>query len=729
MSNCNAELGIPVLKCLNYAEKTDECAEGYETSVAECSLEEDQGYEECDLEEDQGYSKCSSWGWFSWLCKGWTWVVHMVCVLSHWVSKWVCVAWHFVKKWVCIIWKYIVRALCIAIGWAANWFCKAFDQIKCILLSAVWLVTGSRRKSRIEKIFVLMLENRSYDHMLGFAGLHGRNAADGSATRANDYVQATGPKDLTATEFTNLRLDGTTKVHPTEGAPLALSEALGDPPHGFGSTRQQCCWSFADGAWTIPSTANGAYPPWSGGGFVATAESADEPSSEPDHVMRGYDEAQVPVLTALAREFAVCDNWYPSVPGPTWPNRFFVHAATSGGNHTSPGKLPTVTSSYIDGYRFEHGTVFNALNSACVDWRVFEGDEFPQVFALTGMNVEAWSNRFTDMHEFESAVSDPAFRPSYVFIEPAYGDFISGSYRCGTSQHGRDDVTRGEHLIKRVYEAIRSSPHWEKSALVITYDEHGGFFDHVPAPDCVAPGDLPSNYYDPGYGFKFDRLGVRVPAVVVSPLIPKGTIDHKVYDHSSVVRTIGKLFGFGPLTNRDASASDFLHLFSLARPRTDTRETLPEPAEGPIRCSGLNPFDNTESWLPITRDGVDDAVLDELVDRLEDTRMAADEPLSKDGDEDRSRGRRDEPRPVPSSFWGFNYVALRRGLSAATSRGQRRKLLRQYEAINTERDARRFSLHARLLVAADKGRAPIFETYDRREPEREPGEDPNASTE
>jgi phospholipase C len=137
-----------------------------------------------------------------------------------------------------------------------------------------------------------------------------------------------------------------------------------------------------------------------------------------------------------------------------------------------------------------------------------------------------------------------------------------------------DDVYGGEHLLAAVYEAIRQSPYWESSVLIVTYDEHGGLYDHLPPPAAVPPGDSnPPVDYNVN-GFEFDLLGVRVPAVVVSPLIPKNSVDHTVYDHSSVPKTVETLFGLEPLTQRDAAAHDVVHLLSLPEARTDCPTTL-----------------------------------------------------------------------------------------------------------------------------------------------------------
>jgi phospholipase C len=275
------------------------------------------------------------------------------------------------------------------------------------------------------------------------------------------------------------------------------------------------------------------------------------------------------------------------MPGPTWPNRFFVHAASSGGLDDSPSAFETASSALLDGYRFWNGTVFDRLDANCLDFEIFEGDEFPQVFAISGMNLYALEGKFTDFEEFASRIADPDYKPVYAFIEPDYGNILPGTsedFTCGTSQHPLDDVTRGERLIKAVYEAIRNSPHWEKSVLIITYDEHGGFYDHVTPPPVVAPGDPTTDEDNDHHEFDFTQLGVRVPTVVVSPLIPRGTIDHTSYDHASIPATIERLLGLRPLTARDAAANDVLHLLSESSPRQDTPGVLPNPADSGLIC-------------------------------------------------------------------------------------------------------------------------------------------------
>jgi phospholipase C len=134
-------------------------------------------------------------------------------------------------------------------------------------------------------------------------------------------------------------------------------------------------------------------------------------------------------------------------------------------------------------------------------------------------------------------------------------------------------------LIKRTYEAIRNSPLWEQSMLIITWDECGGFYDHVAPPATVPPGDPQADDVENKHRFAFDQLGPRVPAVVISPLIPKNLVDHRVYDHASVLATIERAFGLAPLTGRDQHANSLTTLVSLAQPRQDTPAQLEVPAD------------------------------------------------------------------------------------------------------------------------------------------------------
>jgi phospholipase C len=412
----------------------------------------------------------------------------------------------------------------------------------------------------IKNIFVLMLENRSFDHMLGFSGLSGTDAATGEQTNINGphgqfntYAGVNYPVDATATD------------------PMPV-----DPAHEFVDVVTQLCGADA----TYPL--GGPYPNIDNSGFVAAyaySPSPEEGDAPGDYgrIMSCQAQERLPVLTALASAFGVCDSWHSSLPGPTVPNRLFALAASSAGLDHSPSSAELITWETFDGLEFPNGTLFDQLTEAD-DWRIYSDGPTALSAALKGIHpfdIRQFSN-------FAADINQPNYSPRFTWIEPDYGDMILGTYKGGTSQHPLDGVTGGETLIKQTYEALRASPIWLDSLLIVTWDEHGGFYDHVAPPPASPPGDtVPGSKYNQ-YHFSFDRYGVRVPAVVVSPYIAAGSIDHRLYDHSSIPKTVAATFGLSALTARDEAANSPLSLLSLPEPRNNTPLTLPAPAQLPV---------------------------------------------------------------------------------------------------------------------------------------------------
>jgi phospholipase C len=570
-----------VLVCKAWADRVEK----------ECREWADEGYEACSEWEEERHKDCCDWWPCSWACDAWVWV-----------SSWVCRGWYWVAKWVCVAWTYVVRTVCVGWGWVTVVGCGFWSILICALkaiLDGIRSLFGRsrRRNTTIDHIFVLMLENRSFDHMLGFSGITGRDAVTGAQTSA---------RDLTSGTFSNP--DPNDPMNPAEAripAAFAISAAVKDPGHEFDNILTQLAGPDAE------LGESGSYPTnLTNSGFVI--DYTERASSASRSIMNCYAPRQLPVLNTLAREFSLCDAWHASLPGPTFPNRFFAHAASSGGLDDSPSGLEIGWNTVFDGFRFNNGTVFELLDEACIDWEVVEGDETPATFALAGMSFNAVvRNRFTDFPDFIARLAEGGTAPPYVFIEPHYGNILPGTsedYTCGTSQHPLDDVTRGEQLIKETYEAIRNSKLWESSVLIVTWDEHGGFYDHVPPGPAIPPGDGVSEAENVHHGFAFDRLGPRVPAVVISPRIPKNTIDHTEYDHASILATIEHNFGLDALTERDAAANDLVHLLSLETPRTDTPATLPAPADSGFTCVGI--FDLIKDAV-ITRAGQEGAAGDD----------------------------------------------------------------------------------------------------------------------
>lgn len=372
----------------------------------------------------------------------------------------------------------------------------------------------------IEHVIVLMLENRSFDHLLAYSGIPGLTGVDPKRTNPDKNGR------------------------PVAMSNTALDRMKTDPGH-----------EFEDVDWQIYGT--GLYPasrPIQMRGFA----NKDWPEA-----MACADPTLVPVLANLAQRFLVCDNWFSSMPGPTWPNRFFVHAGSSGGLANSPSNLRTIGSLFWSkvGFSFEHGTLFEALEKAGRTWRIYHGDHFPQVCAIDTMPsvFVASADRFrkTDVLAADLQKGDVA---DYTFIEPNYA--ILSSFRNGDSQHPCATLSAGEKLIETTANAVMRSDVWMSSMLVILYDEHGGFHDQVPTPTGVTPpGDDATRNADkaarsPSPAFGFDRLGVRVPAVIVSPWVKPASVSHTVYDHASVVRTVFRVFDLaGQLTDRDGKAA------------------------------------------------------------------------------------------------------------------------------------------------------------------------------
>ena len=442
----------------------------------------------------------------------------------------------------------------------------------------------------VTHVFVLMMENRSFDHVFGYSGITGRDATTGAPTEVEGLVH---------------RDRG--NVDPVTGAVIATSPtaAFVDPTdveHEFLDVLTQLCGPDA-----VPVSGRlpgGAYPPITSEGFVADyVERYGTQSAQRDLPMQCFDPSDLPVLTTLAREYAVCDHWFAAVPGPTWPNRFWVHGASPTTERVADSPPPwRVAMTFTKGsfppvpflpFTYRNGTIYDRLAAKGLKHRIYTSSDCAQVLAVKPSTVGL------DVGDIDDLASDlrgagPDF-PSYVFIEPHPGSLDLPGIVCGSASdqndmHPPSDVRKGEELVRRVYEAIHNSPIWSTSAFVVLFDEHGGYYDHVrPGDEHAPPPD--DGLDDQQHGFRFDRRGVRIPALVISPLIPRNTVDHTVYDHTSVLATVEKLFGLAPLTDRDRDANDFVHLFSEPAPRTDTPWTLAD-----VDCHPVDPA-HTRTWV------------------------------------------------------------------------------------------------------------------------------------
>ena len=226
--------------------------------------------------------------------------------------------------------------------------------------------------------------------------------------------------------------------------------------------------------------------------------------------MKGFRPESLPVYAALVQEFAVFDRWFSSIPGPTQPNRLFAYSATS------HGSVSHIVKQLAVGY--PQKTIFDSLYEDDIDFGIYY-QTIPTTLFYRNLRRLRYIFKF---HQYDFKFKSDARNgklPPLTVIEPRYFDLIG---LPANDDHPSHDVANGQKLVKDVYETLRASPQWNETLFVITYDEHGGFFDHVETPFVNVPS--PDGNTGPApYFFKFDRLGVRVPTIMVSPWIKKGT--------------------------------------------------------------------------------------------------------------------------------------------------------------------------------------------------------------
>ncbi|KAL5770072.1 hypothetical protein ACOSP7_014226 [Xanthoceras sorbifolium] len=402
-------------------------------------------------------------------------------------------------------------------------------------------------KYPIKTIVVLVQENRSFDHMLGWMK---------SLNPEIDGVTGSESNPISTSDQNSSRIffgDTSGYVDPDPGHSIqAIFEQV------FGIT------------WTQHSSSSSSQLEPTMQGFAQNAERTKKGMAET--VMNGFKPETVPVYKELVAEFAVCDRWFASVPASTQPNRMYVHAATSHGATSND------TKKLIEGY--PQKTIFESLDESGFSFGIYY--QFPPA-TLFYRNLRKLKY-MTKFHQFDLHFKNHCKEgklPNYVVIEQRYFDLLSIP---ANDDHPSHDVSEGQKLVKEVYEALRASPQWNEILFIITYDEHGGFYDHVPTPvtQVPSPDDIigPEPYY-----FKFDRLGVRVPTIFISPWIDRGTVLHGAsgpctgseFEHSSIPATVKKIFNLKEfLTKRDAWAGTFDCVLNRTTPRTDCPVTLAE---------------------------------------------------------------------------------------------------------------------------------------------------------
>jgi phospholipase C len=385
----------------------------------------------------------------------------------------------------------------------------------------------TRGLKNLKHIVVVMMENRSFDHMLG-------------------ALKAVDPRinGLTGAES---NLDTTNE--PARVKPLAQyqSQLDPDPDHHFPAVQRQI---FGTG--TEPTM----------GGFVQSYYDQRNDVEHSRKIMYYFKPEQLPVLTTLAQSFAVFNGWFSSIPGPTICNRAFAHYGTSFGSVTMN---PFVINKPIR-------SIYDRMLDAGRTAKLYYFDQASSTMEV----VNLLSNQTSVFGTYQQFLDDCAADrlPDYSFIEPNYSDHEGpgGGALLASDQHPDHNVAQGEKFIASIYNAIFDNPKvWKSTLLLIVYDEHGGIYDHVPPPQLRPEqndgGEAPAADTG-GDPFRFDRLGVRVPAVLVSPWIRAGTViagpedpAGLIFEHASIPATVTEHFlpGFaGPRTEREKLASTFL---------------------------------------------------------------------------------------------------------------------------------------------------------------------------
>ncbi|KAG8465110.1 hypothetical protein KFE25_012473 [Diacronema lutheri] len=424
---------------------------------------------------------------------------------------------------------------------------------------AFLLLAAATPPRKVEHVVVLLMENRAFDHIFGCAwkelpGIDGLQRGHENWVDPSDHSKG--------------------KVRATCGsAPYVCKHDL---DHSFGGTTIEI---FG------PNVTDGARPPYPPARMTGFANRSGA------HALQAFSPAQLPVKMALAREFGVLNNMYASMPGPSQPNHMFAQSATACGVTETGvdftqcgGKLPL----------FPQRTVYDALLEAGHEFALFT-------------NGTAGEGSFGDVYLWGLLRHLPGRVHTYdapthgLFARAAAGTLPALSWvvpRGGgerpNDDHPCHDLALGEELLKSVYESVRAGPGWERTVLLVVYDDAGGFADHAPtplyAPTPGSPCERSDGCPEP---FRFDRLGMRLAALLISPLVPRGTIirdppgpagtatrpfANSKYEHASIPATLKNLFGMpGFLTKRDAWAGSLHGELSLEAPRLDTPKHLPEP--------------------------------------------------------------------------------------------------------------------------------------------------------
>lgn len=388
----------------------------------------------------------------------------------------------------------------------------------------------------LRHVVVLMMENRSFDHMLGT--LKAKNPAIDGLTGTETNPDSTGvPVTVSPTAAYQSQLDP-------------------DPDHHFAAADLQIFGGV--------TTAQDPNRKPNMQGFVKSYFTQQNNLNHSHLIMNYFSADKLPVLTTLATQFAIFNRWFSSIPGPTLCNRAFAHYGTSFGQ----------VGMDVFYWNKKYKSIYERLDAAGHSTRLYYFDEASSSLEVINL-LQNQPSLFGTFQDFKDACAKNKL-PEYCFIEPNYTDHDDpngGGELIACDQHPDHDVRAGEQFIATVYNAIRTNPNlWPYTAMLIVYDEHGGTYDHVPPPACTPDGFVaqPSDTKTPD-PFHFDRLGVRVPAVLISPWISPGTVIDEVFEHASIPATATDYFigTYEERSPREVAANTFLGYLNQPKIRTD----------------------------------------------------------------------------------------------------------------------------------------------------------------
>jgi phospholipase C len=397
------------------------------------------------------------------------------------------------------------------------------------------LPAGHPSMPEIKHIVVLMMENHSFDNILGMVPhqVPGRQSVDGLRLRDGRPV--------------NFNRDaGGHKYHPRRASSPCQPDS--EPSQAWDASHQ-------------------SYDRGRNDGFVRACGPV---------AMEYWDKRDVPFTYSLAKHFPIGERYFCSVLAQTYPNRRFFFAGTASGLiSTSVQTLSTPAA---------NGTIYDRLDAHGINYGNYF-QEVPSWFLFPGiLNNPARSARQHPMAQFYVDVAAGRL-PQFTFIDPQY---------TTTSEENPQDIQVGEQFVARVINALIRARTWKHTVIFLTYDEHGGYYDHVPPPRAMKPDSIPPMLGPGDVRASYDRYGFRVPLIVISPWARRGYVSRVVQDHTSMTAFIERKWNLPAMTFRDANADPMIDYFDFTRPAFATPPPLAAaPALGPgiaaCRAHGFNP--------------------------------------------------------------------------------------------------------------------------------------------